>query len=158
MLQRARVVTTDLLKTHLLGERIGKNLRGDEVFALVAELGGGKTSFTQGLAKGLRAKGNVLSPTFVLERIYKIPGKDYNLHHFDIYRIEAGDVESTGLLDTLGEGIVVIEWAEKIKKYLSDDTIWVKINYRGENSREFIFNFPESRSYIFKEIPQRSSG
>jgi len=127
-------------------------LRGDEVFALVAPLGGGKTSFTQGLAKGLNAKGRVLSPTFVLERIYDVPKKEYALHHFDMYRIGANEVESTGLLDILGEGIVVIEWAEKIKKYLPQDTIWVEIKYKGEDSREFIFNFPESRSYVFTHL------
>lgn len=152
MLAEIRTVTTNLSDTYKLGEAIAKNLRGDEVFALVAQLGGGKTSFTQGLAKGLKAKGNVLSPTFVLERIYDIPKKEYALHHFDMYRISADEAESTGLLDILGEGIVVIEWAEKIKKYLPQDTIWVEIKYKGENSREFIFNFPESRSYVFKNI------
>lgn len=149
---RIQVVTTDLSKTYTLGEKIAKNLKGDEIFALVSPLGGGKTSFTQGIAKGLGAKGNVISPTFVLERIYNIPKKKYALHHFDLYRIGAGEVESIGLLDTLGEGIVVIEWAEKLKKYLPQDTIWVEIKYKGENSREFIFNFPLNRRYVFKNI------
>ena len=48
---------------------------------------------------------------------------------------------------------MVIEWAEKIKKYLGKDTIWVEIKYKGEDVREFIFNFPKDRGYIFKEIP-----
>lgn len=152
MRREIRTVTANLSATYKLGEAIAKNLKGDETFALVAPLGGGKTSFTQGLAKSLGAKGNVLSPTFVLERIYDIPKKKYALHHFDMYRISAGEAESTGLLDVLGEGIVVIEWAEKIKKYLPEGTIWVEIKYKGENSREFIFNFPHSRSHVFKNI------
>ncbi len=169
MLAEIRIVTANLSATYKLGEAIAKNLKGNETFALIAPLGGGKTSFTQGLAKGLNAKGRVLSPTFVLERIYDIPKQKYSLYHFDMYRIGADEAESTGLLDILGEGIVVIEWAEKIKKYLPQDTIWVEIKYpsgrspsgtggKWENSREFIFNFPESRSYIFKDIPRRSSG
>src|SRR3989344_5481916 len=133
-----RIVTNNLAATHKLGEAIGKNLKGDETLALVAPLGGGKTSFTQELARGLGIKKLVISPTFVLERIYK--GR-HPLHHFDMYRIEAGDTDSTGLLDILGEAVVVVEWAEKLKSVLPKDTIWTTINIVGENSREFIFEY-----------------
>ncbi len=149
MPEEVQIVTTDLSKTYRLGEAIAKNLRGDEILALVSPLGGGKTSFTQGLARGLGVKGNVISPTFVLERIYR--GR-YPLHHFDMYRIEAGDVVSTGLLDILGEAVVVIEWAEKLKSVLPEDTIWATIKWEGENKREFSFKFPESKKYVFKNI------
>jgi len=144
-----KVATKNLAETQKLGESIGKNLQGDETFALVAELGGGKTSFTQGLARGLGIKKLVISPTFVLERIYN--GR-HPLHHFDMYRIEASDADSTGLLDILGEAIVVVEWAEKIKSQLPDNTIWVTIKVMGENEREFIFEYPENRNYAFKNV------
>jgi len=162
-----RIITTNLLGTHKLGKQIGKNLKGDETFALVGELGSGKTSFVQGLAKGLGIKDNVISPTFVLERIYKIPlrargrsgpaaHKKFNVHHFDLYRI-GDDIRGIGLLDTLNEEVVTIEWPEKIKKYLPDDTIWVEIKYKDENVRGFIFKFSKSRKYIFKQVPRQSS-
>ena len=144
-----KVTTNNLSATQTLGELIGKNLKGDETFALVAELGGGKTSFTQGLARGVGIKKIVISPTFVLERIYK---SRHPLHHFDMYRIEASDADSTGLLDILGEAVVVVEWAEKIKSQLPDDTIWVTIKVMGENEREFIFEYPENRNYAFKNV------
>lgn len=143
------VVTKNLAETHRLGEAIGRNLKGDETFALVSPLGGGKTSFTQGLAKGIGARSRVLSPTFVLERIYL--GPKFELHHFDMYRIEAKDAESTGLLDILGEAVVVVEWADKIKSLLPADTIWVTIKIGQGNNRTFGFNYPESRNYVFKK-------
>lgn len=144
-----RYQTKTLAATHRLGESIGRNLRGDETFALTGDLGAGKTSFTQGLAKGLGVKNSVISPTFVLERIYR--GR-HPLHHFDMYRIEADDIDSIGLLDTLGEAIVVVEWAEKLKATLPDDTIWVTIKPLGENHREFSFDYPSNRAYVFEAI------
>ena len=69
-----------------------------------------------------------------------------------MYRIEAGDTDSTGLLDILGEAVVVVEWAEKLKSVLPKDTIWTTINIVGENSREFIFEYPETRSYVFQKV------
>lgn len=152
-----RIVTTDLQGTYKLGEKIGKNLKGNETLALMGELGSGKTSFTQGIAKGLKVKDNVVSPTFVLERIYKVPKKDFDIHHFDLYRI-GDDIRGTGLLDILDEEIVLIEWPEKVAKYLPDDTIWVEIKYQNEESRGFIFKFPESRKYIFKNVKDCDCG
>ena len=58
----------------------------------MSDLGGGKTTFTQGLAKGLEVKEKISSPTFVLEKIYKVPKKNYQLHHYDLYRIEPDDI------------------------------------------------------------------
>ena len=144
------VATHNLADTQRVGGTIGRNLRGNETFALVSPLGGGKTSFTQGLAKGIGAKSRVLSPTFVLERIYL--GSHFKLHHFDMYRIEAKDAESTGLLDILGEAVVVVEWAEKIKTLLPADTIWVTIKMGKGDERTFEFKYPEGRNYVFKNV------
>jgi tRNA threonylcarbamoyladenosine biosynthesis protein TsaE len=144
-----KVATHNLADTHKLGEKIGHHLLGDETFALVAPLGGGKTSFTQGLAKGLGATARVTSPTFVLEKIYK--GTKATLHHFDTYRIEASDVESTGLLDVLGEAVVVVEWADKIVDLLPKDAIWVTIKIGKGDERTFEFNYPDSRAYVFQK-------
>ena len=144
------VVTHNLTDTHHLGEIIGRALSGDETFALVAPLGGGKTSFAQGLARGIGTKAWVTSPTFVLEKIYT--GKKVTLHHFDTYRIEAKDIESTGLLDILGEAVVVVEWADKIKSVLPADTIWVTIKMGKGDERMFEFTFPKERAYVFENL------
>ncbi|RLC37710.1 tRNA (adenosine(37)-N6)-threonylcarbamoyltransferase complex ATPase subunit type 1 TsaE [candidate division Kazan bacterium] len=146
---KIQTITTNLSGTHKLGELIGKNLKGNETFALMGGLGSGKTSFTQGLAKGLGIKDNITSPTFVLERIYEVPKRKFNFHHFDLYRT-GSNIRGIGLLDVLGDVVTAIEWPEKIKKYLPDDTIWVEIKYQSEKSRGFMFKFPETKKYIFK--------
>ncbi len=143
------VATHNLAETQGLGETIGKHLQGDETFALVGPLGGGKTSWTQGLVKGMGVSSRVTSPTFVLEKIYT--GKKFTLHHFDMYRIEEKDVELTGLLDVLGEEIVVVEWADKVRGLLPNDTIWVTIKIGKGDERIFEFSFPEERKYVFEK-------
>lgn len=143
------VVTKNLAETQTLGERIGHRLKGDETLALVSPLGGGKTSFTQGLARGVGAKSRVTSPTFVLEKIYH--GPKLELHHFDAYRIEAQEMGSTGLDEILGEAVVVVEWADRIKELLPKDTIWVTIKVEEKDRRIFEFNYPKERAYVFKK-------
>jgi len=144
-----KIDTHNLADTHRLGGGLGPNLKGDETFALISPLGGGKTSFTQGLAKGIGATARVTSPTFVLEKIYT--GKKVVLHHFDMYRIEPSEIESVGLLEILGEAVVVVEWADKIKGYLPDDTIWITIKIGKKNERRFEFNYPDDKEYVFKK-------
>jgi tRNA threonylcarbamoyladenosine biosynthesis protein TsaE len=142
-----KFITNSYDETLALGERMGKKLKGDETIALVGNLGAGKTALVQGLAKGLGAQGHVTSPTFVLEKIYK-GNRGKALHHFDVYRIEGKEVDSTGLPEILGEAIVVIEWADKIKSVLPSDTIWIEINEKGETRREIIFKLPENKEYL----------
>ncbi|MFH0905356.1 MAG: tRNA (adenosine(37)-N6)-threonylcarbamoyltransferase complex ATPase subunit type 1 TsaE [bacterium] len=154
MTKEIRITTTDLPDTWKLGKLIGQKLKGDETIALCGELGSGKTSFTQGLAQGLGITKAVTSPTFVLERIYRSPKTKHELHHFDLYRIGT-DIRETGLADSLGEVITVIEWAEHIKNALPDDTIWVEIQLLTAATREFIFTIPASRQYVVSQIKQK---
>lgn len=142
-----KFITNNFEETYALGEQMGKKLKGDETIALSGELGAGKTAFVQGLAKGLGAQKHVTSPTFVLEKIYK-GNKGKVLHHFDVYRIERNNVDSTGLPEIFGEAIVVVEWADKIKSVMPADAIWIEINIKGETRREFIFKVPENREYL----------
>jgi len=111
-------------------------LKGGEIIGLSGELGGGKTTFVKGLAKGLGIKEIVASPTFVLIKDY---GK---LVHIDLYRLLGkAEIESLGLSDYLGQKdkICVIEWAEKIKKWLAElpaKKIWVEFEYVDEHTRK----------------------
>lgn len=123
-----------------LGEKLAESLKGGEVVALFGDLGGGKTQFTKGIAKGLGIKGDIISPTFVIRRDYE--GKSLNLLHYDFYRFENPEEE---LVESLGEGInpenvTVIEWAERVGKYLPEDSIKVKFSYISENEREIEVN------------------
>lgn len=123
-----------------LGEKLAKSLKGGDTIALYGDLGGGKTQFTKGIAKGLGVKDNIISPTFVIRRDYK--GQKLDLLHYDFYRFETPDEE---LIESLEEGInpenmTVIEWAERVDKYLPEDSVKVKFRYISENEREIDIN------------------
>lgn len=144
------------IKTHspdetiLLGEAIGRGAGGGLVIALIGEMGSGKTKLTQGIAKGLGVPEDfrVTSPTFTL--INEYPGRFF-LYHFDLYRISGPD----DLLDLgyeeyfYGEGIVVLEWAERAKNLLPTERIDVEISILGEDHRKFVFGF---RGGIFDSL------
>lgn len=103
-------------------EKFAKKLRGGEGIGLIGELGAGKTVFTKGLAKGLKIKERVQSPTFLLMKIYNVKKQKIKfLCHVDAYRLSgvAGLVD-IGLLDWLGreDTVTVIEWADKVPELL----------------------------------------
>ena len=98
-------------ETRALGAQLGKSLMEGDIVALTGELGAGKTVFAKGIAQGLGVAEEVVSPTFVIERTYS---GALALHHFDLYRIEDGEeLCHIGFYDTLGEGVCMIEWAER---------------------------------------------
>lgn len=113
--------------------------------ALSGNLGSGKTTFIQGLAKGLGIKQRIISPTFILMREYTTKFKCQmpnvkTFYHIDFYRLEK-DVESElrnlGIEEIWGkrENIVAIEWAEKVKSVLPKNTIWVVFEDLGGDVR-----------------------
>ena len=134
-----------------LGERIksaggGKNGKGACIFALQGDLGAGKTTFTQGFARGLGIKRQTASPTFIIMRRFAIPrgvarrvGKAKNFYHIDAYRLKKLDsLEPLGLKEIFADpaNIILIEWPEKIKKTLPRGTTWIKFKYgKKENER-----------------------
>src|SRR3989344_3034759 len=109
-------------QTQKVAQKLAKSLKGGEVIALYGVLGSGKTVFTQGIAKGLKIKKRILSPTFVFMRSYpfKLGSRDLTFYHIDLYRgEEAGDFRALGLADIFtDDAIIVLEWAEKIEKIL----------------------------------------
>ena len=144
------ITTKSLDETRALGKKIGQRLKGSELFAMMAELGGGKTSFTQGLAEGLSVVSRVTSPTFVLEKIYtKKPGDKPALYHYDLYRLGESEVADLDLWENIGHAPMVIEWSEKIEKDLPQDAIRVKISTQSETKRTFVFEFNDDQKYLF---------
>ncbi|MFH1088280.1 MAG: tRNA (adenosine(37)-N6)-threonylcarbamoyltransferase complex ATPase subunit type 1 TsaE [Patescibacteria group bacterium] len=129
-------ITTSAKATQKLGESLAKKIKAPAIIAFESDLGGGKTTLMQGLAKGLGIKTRVISPTFVLERIYPIPNKKYSLYHYDVYRLAADPYLIGEILENAENNIVTIEWAEKIKDYLPDHTIWIKITDIKDNHRK----------------------
>ena len=87
--------------TELLGERLGKSLRGGEVIELVSDLGGGKTTFVRGLARGAGSHDKVASPTFTISKTYVTDG--YEIHHFDFYRLNDAGIVADELAEVVGD-------------------------------------------------------
>lgn len=140
------IISLSAKQTWEIARSIGEKLRQGDVLALSGELGSGKTCFTGGLARGLGVdeKYQITSPTFTL--INEYPAR-HRLYHFDVYRIKDYDeFEDLGYEEYLGsEGVVVIEWAEKIAKRLPVNTLWITFEYLDENDRKIIIKGPENR-------------
>ena len=109
------------------------------VVGLFGDLGAGKTSFTQGIARAFGIKGHITSPTFVLEKIYKL-GKKFpydHLIHIDAYRLNGGgEMQALGWkeIEENSKNIVFIEWPERIESILPEDMI--KIYFEANSNRE----------------------
>ena len=139
-----QIISISAKNTQQFAESIAKGLKGGETIALSGDLGSGKTVFAKGLAKGLKIKENITSPTFVILKQYDIKLKTKNekprdLVHIDCYRLKsAEDARLIGLTDFLGkrDNICIIEWAEKIDKMLPKNTIYICIDYLGKNKRK----------------------
>jgi tRNA threonylcarbamoyladenosine biosynthesis protein TsaE len=122
--------------TQELGRTIGENASAGDVILLTGELGAGKTCLTQGIALGLGIEGYVRSPTFVL--MTRHHGR-LTLHHVDLYRMgSAAEAWDLGLDEQLfGEGICVIEWADRATELFPEDCLWIDLEYgQDPDSRE----------------------
>ncbi|MCI5958672.1 MAG: tRNA (adenosine(37)-N6)-threonylcarbamoyltransferase complex ATPase subunit type 1 TsaE [Lachnospiraceae bacterium] len=114
-------------ETYQCGFEIGQNARAGEVYALVGDLGVGKTVFTQGVAAGLGITEPVNSPTFTILQVYdegRLP-----FYHFDVYRIgDPEEMDELGYEDCFyGEGVSFVEWADLIRDIMPEETRWVTI-------------------------------
>jgi tRNA threonylcarbamoyladenosine biosynthesis protein TsaE len=142
---RARIESPSAEETAAAGERLAQSLRPGDVVALTGELGAGKTCFTQGLARGLGVTGRAVSPTFVLVNEYRgrLP-----VHHVDAYRTESmTELLDLGLDELIaGDGVTVIEWADKLLPLLPPDTIHVHIEGVGDEPRVIVIHRAVSNS------------
>ena len=110
--------------------------------ALEGELGAGKTTFLQGLARGLGITEKILSPTFVIMRNFRIPGEPNGFgkfYHIDCYRIrKPKEILDLGLKEIISspKNIVAIEWADRIKRALPRNSITVKFAFVDKKTRK----------------------
>lgn len=127
---------------------MGGRLRGGEVIVLMSDLGGGKTAFVRGLARGMGSSDHVASPTFTISREYK--AKDRTLYHFDFYRLSEPGVVAAELEEFVDDpkAVVAIEWGEIVQGVLPDDHLQVRITRTGDNSRRIDMTYPPSLDYV----------
>jgi tRNA threonylcarbamoyladenosine biosynthesis protein TsaE len=141
----ARRVTTTRseAETFALARDLAAGFRGTETVLLEGELGAGKTVFAKGLAvgAGVPDAGLVSSPSFTLVNIYQ--GK-YRIFHIDLYRLERpAEIADLGWEDMLGQGIVIVEWAEKLS--FPVEGIRVRIDPAGDDARRITIDMKGDR-------------
>jgi tRNA threonylcarbamoyladenosine biosynthesis protein TsaE len=128
-------VTRSAAETEDVAAALAAGFAGGEVVLLSGELGAGKTAFVRGLARGIGVDpGEVASPTFVLLTAYPGP---LRLHHADLYRLEAKDADrELGLEELPGrDGVLAVEWAERLS-FVPWPRVWrVALEHAGENAR-----------------------
>jgi tRNA threonylcarbamoyladenosine biosynthesis protein TsaE len=133
-----RTVSTSPEQTHALGIQLGQQAEPGGIITLTGELGSGKTCLAKGIAEGLAVPETytVTSPTFAIMNEY--PGR-VRLYHVDLYRIvDVSELEDLGLEEILaGDGVAVIEWAEKLKDDWPADRLDISISIMGDETREF---------------------
>ncbi len=131
-----KAYTDSIEETHALGKKIGENVSENMVILLSGDLGAGKTTLTQGIAKGLGIRRNVTSPTFTILKVYR--GR-MPLYHIDAYRLE-GVTQDLGFEELLeDEGLTVIEWSQFIPGIIPDEYLSVAIHLMDEDRRELVF-------------------
>ena len=137
------VFTHSPQETQELGQKIANSLKSN-LTCLYGELGSGKTTFVQGFAKGLGIKDRILSPTFIMVREYKIPQTSNlrlqtNFYHVDLYRAKnEKDAKTIGLSELWQDpkNLVIIEWADRIKKILPKNRTDIYFKYIGKTKRK----------------------
>ena len=156
-------ITKNFKETQKLGENAAKKIikngsrKTAVVLALSGDLGGGKTTFLQGFARGLGIREKILSPTFVIQKRFELKNKKLkNFYHIDCYRLKnnkparnashsdaGGDISEINVKEIIKnpENIVAIEWPEKIKSALPQNIILIKFKFLNEKGREITVNF-----------------
>ena len=135
-------MTYSAAETRALGEELSASLKPGDVVVLRGELGAGKSELTRGIAKGLGVTENVTSPSFTILNVYE-SGR-CPLYHFDWYRLESEDeLYELGMEEYLGgDGIAVVEWAERCPDAVPEGATEIRIEIEGEEKRAITVSDP----------------
>lgn len=137
---RLELISHSPEETQAVGELLGKAAQAGDLFLLQGAFGAGKTVLTQGIARGLGVPDAVTSPSYIIVNEYqgRLP-----LYHVDLYRLESpAEVLDLGLEDYLlyGEGVCVVEWADRALDLLPKEGLLVTLTYMDENRRRLSFS------------------
>jgi len=136
-------IVSSVEEAHSFAKQLASLLQPGDVLTLEGDLGAGKTTFTQGLAKGLNIKKNVNSPTFTIIKEYY---GDMPLYHMDVYRLKDTD-EDLGFDEYFnGDGVSVVEWAHLISDFLPEELLEISIYNINETTRKFVLH-PKGERY-----------
>jgi tRNA threonylcarbamoyladenosine biosynthesis protein TsaE len=146
------IICNNLEDTERFGLALGRLLKPSDVICLNGDLGAGKTTLTKSIGKGMGIEDYITSPTFnIINEYYS----DINLYHFDTYRLEnIEDVEYLGFDEYFyGDGVCIIEWADRIKDLLPDEYLEINIKRIDEEKRQIeLIAFGDRPAQILEEI------
>jgi len=149
-----QTISTGSADTSRLGELLGSKLAGGEVIELRSDLGGGKTTFVKGLAKGAGSNDQVASPTFTLKRVYKTP--KFQIFHYDFYRLSEPGILHEELAESIGDkrAVTVIEWSDIVKDVLPAGRLSIEFTPTANDpdERQVSTQYSENFQGIIREI------
>jgi tRNA threonylcarbamoyladenosine biosynthesis protein TsaE len=153
--RQVKITSSSPRKTEQIGLLLGEILIKGDVIALSGELGTGKTTLVRGMAEGIGLeKEDVASPSFTLVNEYRGP---LPLFHLDLYRLhdekELLDVDFEAYIR--GEGVVVIEWADRICRAIPSEALWIILQYIDNEGREIVVQGRGARYELIIEELQR---
>ena len=130
-------------ETHGIAQQLAAGLERGSILALKGELGSGKTLFTQGLIAGLQSEATVTSPTFTI--VHEYEGGRLPVYHFDFFRLEdPASAVRLGLEEYLfGDGVCVIEWADRFPGLIPEQARWVTFDIKSPNERTITISHPD---------------
>jgi tRNA threonylcarbamoyladenosine biosynthesis protein TsaE len=137
--------------TETIAEKIGQQLKGGEVIELISDLGGGKTRFVSGLARGIKSEDHVSSPSFTISKLYTSP--KLSIYHFDLYRLDEPGIMRNEISDILNlpDVVLVVEWGDSIQDILPEKRIEVKFNKTDNDKRLITITYPKELKYLVKD-------
>lgn len=134
-------ISNNSQETENLGFEFASKIENGEVICLYGDLGSGKTTFAKGFAKGLGILKRIISPTFIIVRQHSLKnGKTF--YHIDLYRLESEkELQNIGLADIFSDknAIVLVEWAERLGKYLPENRRDITFKHLEKDSRKISF-------------------
>jgi len=132
----SEIIANNFSETQKFGAEFSAQIREGGILCLEGELGAGKTTFTQGLLKGLGCEGPFTSPTFVLMKKY-----EENIYHLDAYRIDETNLDDLGWDELIADkkNIIIVEWPERIQKRIPGRARWMHFEWIDENKRKIDF-------------------
>jgi tRNA threonylcarbamoyladenosine biosynthesis protein TsaE len=147
-----QIVSTSSSATERLAEKLGQQLRGGEVIELVSDLGGGKTTFVRGLARGAGSQDRVASPTFTISKVYQ--ADKFAIHHFDFYRLAGAGLMEHELHDLLGDPrvVTVIEWGGVVQHVLPAERLTIRFSRTSDDTRQLDLTCPQSLQYLVEAL------
>lgn len=133
---------------------MGRALKGGEVIELASDLGGGKTTFVRGLARGAGSKDKVASPTFTISKVYQTD--TFEIDHFDFYRLSDPGIVANELAEVAGDSqvVAVVEWGDVVRGVLPDKRLQVRIEQTPDGSRTLLFSAPQELQHLIEAVKQ----